>query len=114
MPPPGWWWTFVADVVDALARSIDYSGDESIFNVGGGSRIALNTALDIISGLMPGGLDVQYEDFAKGDVRHTYADISLARRELGYDPKTTVEVGIAREIDWLKTTLAKLGRGGAK
>jgi dTDP-L-rhamnose 4-epimerase len=37
----------------------------------------------------------------KGDVMHTYADISLARRELGYAPRVALEEGLTREIDWI-------------
>ena len=67
-----------------------------------------SAALDIISGILPGGLDVRYEDRAKGDVAHTYADVSLARRELGFAPKTTVEEGLAVEAEWLQDTLKRL------
>jgi UDP-glucose 4-epimerase len=100
--------TFVADIVEACSLAMDYGGESSVFNVGGGTRIALNTALDIISGILPKGLDVRYEDHAKGDVTHTYADISLAREELGYEPKTTVEEGLALEAEWLRAAYKRL------
>ena len=100
--------TFVSDVVDACLRAKDYSGDRSVFNVGGGTRITLNAVLDILAGILPNGVDVRYEDPAKGDVAHTYADISLAREELGYVPKTGVEDGIALEVEWLEAVLKKL------
>ncbi|MCK4774395.1 MAG: NAD-dependent epimerase/dehydratase family protein [Candidatus Krumholzibacteria bacterium] len=100
--------TFVSDIVEACTLAMEYDGDESVFNVGGGTRIALNAALDIISGILPRGLDVRYEGRAKGDVTHTYADISLARGELGYAPKTTVEEGLAMEAEWLQATLKRL------
>ena len=103
--------TFVGDVVDALARTMDYEGEEAVFNLGGGSRITLNTALDTIAGLLPGGLDVHYDEAAKGDVTHTYADISLANRELGYSPATSVPDGIALEVEWLRSALDKLREG---
>jgi UDP-glucose 4-epimerase len=100
--------TFVSDIVEACTLTMEYDGEHSVFNVGGGTRIALNSALDIISGILPAGLDVRYEDRAKGDVSHTYADISLARGELGYAPKTTVEEGLAMEAEWLQATLKRL------
>jgi len=100
--------TFVSDIVEACTLAMDYDGEESVFNVGGGTRITLNAALDIISGILPRGLDVRYEDRAKGDVTHTYADIGLAKGELGYAPKTTVEEGLAMETEWLQATLKRL------
>lgn len=99
--------TFVSDIVDGCLRAMDYKGDKSVFNLGGGSRISLNAALDIMADLLPGGLDARYEDMAKGDVTHTYADITLARNEMGYEPKMIVEEGIAREVEWLRDALQK-------
>jgi UDP-glucose 4-epimerase len=98
--------TFVDDVVGACRLAMDYSGKKTVFNIGGGSRITLNAVLDMLSESLPGRLDVRYEDAAKGDVTHTYADISLARAELGYAPKTRVEDGIAHEIEWLRAVHA--------
>jgi len=105
--------TFVSDIVDALMRSMEYAGPHSVFNVGGGTRITLNAALDILAEALPGGLDVQYEDPARGDVSHTYADISLAHKELGYTPQVGVEEGILREVEWLRAAQKKLPRGSS-
>jgi UDP-glucose 4-epimerase len=101
--------TFVSDVVDACRFAMEYSGKSTVFNVGGGTRITLNSVLDMLSGMLQESLDVQYEDAAKGDVAHTYADIDLARRELGYSPKIGIEEGIAREVEWLKAIHGRMG-----
>ncbi len=103
--------TFVSDVVDACLLAMAYAGDQTVFNVGGGSRITVNAVLDILSDARPGGLDVRYEAVAKGDVTHTYADIGRAREELGYAPKTNVEEGIAREVAWLRAVRKKIAGG---
>lgn len=94
--------TYIADIVDANLRAMEYSGNEAVFNVGGGSRITLNSALDILGDLVPGGLDVRYEERAKGDVTNTYADIELVHKELGYTPKANIEEGLAREVEWVR------------
>jgi UDP-glucose 4-epimerase len=101
--------TYVADIVTANLRAMDYEGAESIFNIGGGSRVALNVALDILSnGLSDSNVEVAYSDPVKGDVMHTYADIRLAKDELGYDPQTDLEAGLIREIEWVKSIREKL------
>jgi nucleoside-diphosphate-sugar epimerase len=41
----------------------------------------------------------------KGDMRHTYADTSLARTELGYQPAVGLEQGLTAEFRWLSETL---------
>jgi UDP-glucuronate 4-epimerase len=38
-----------------------------------------------------------------GDVPESFADIETSRRDLGFDPKTTIEVGLARFVEWYKT-----------
>lgn len=100
--------TFVSDVVDAILLAMDYSGSESIFNIGGGKRITLNSALDLLAEVLPHEVDVRYEEPAIGDVTHTYADIGLARRELGYSPQTSIDEGLAREVEWVQTLRKRL------
>jgi UDP-glucose 4-epimerase len=100
--------TFVSDIVEACTLAMNYLGDRSVFNVGGGTRITLNTALDILADALPEGVDVHYEDAAKGDVAHTYANIELAHEELGYTPKVGVDQGIAQEVEWLKDLRKRL------
>jgi len=93
--------TFVADAVDAnLAASI-YAGAATVFNIGGGSRVSLNSVLDLIGRVTGRTPDVRYREPQKGDVMHTLADISLAAREIGYAPRVGIEEGITREVEWL-------------
>jgi len=104
--------TYVSDIVDANLRAMEYTGTETVFNIGGGTRVTLNVALDILSGALPQPLDVAYEDPVKGDVTHTYADIGLANKELGYSPTVGLEEGIAKEVEWIRSTRSKeVGRG---
>jgi nucleoside-diphosphate-sugar epimerase len=105
--------TFISDIVDANLLAMRYDGSESVFNIGGGSRIALSAALDILTvALRAGGVvQVVFGDAVKGDVMHTYADIERARRELGYLPKVALEEGLAREVEWVSSTRRQLRAG---
>jgi nucleoside-diphosphate-sugar epimerase len=47
---------------------------------------------------------VTREDAQKGDMRDTYADTSLARRDLGFAPKVALEEGIQAEYRWLASS----------
>jgi UDP-glucose 4-epimerase len=100
--------TYIADIVEANCRAMEYDGEYSVFNVGGGSRVTLNEALDIIGAAVASEMDVTYMDPVKGDVTHTYADISLARKELGYEPKANLREGIGAEVDWVRFIRKKL------
>ena len=97
--------TFVDDAVDATIAAATADGAASPVNVGGGSQIALNEVLEAIERLTGRELQVERRDAAPGDVRHTSADLSRARDELGYAPRVGLEEGLRREIDWLRGRL---------
>jgi nucleoside-diphosphate-sugar epimerase len=100
--------TFVSDVVDANLAAMDYEGEEAVLNIGGGSRVTINRTLDLVGRYAVGDFDVRYSDTQKGDVPHTYADTSLAQRELTYSPKMDLDRGIEREADWLRHMLGSI------
>ncbi len=100
--------TFIDDIIEANILAMNCPDEENIFNVGGGSRIALNIVLDVINECCGGKLNVQFADQCKGDVLHTFADISLAQKVLGYIPKMSLEEGIAREVEWIKKLYSAL------
>jgi UDP-glucose 4-epimerase len=97
--------TFVSDIVAANVLAMQYEGEETLFNIGGGSRVSVNHVLNMVGRYANGEFDVQYKDNEKGDVKHTYADTSRARAELSFQPRTTLEEGIEREAEWIKSIL---------
>jgi UDP-glucuronate 4-epimerase len=44
----------------------------------------------------------QYEPLQDGDVPATYADIAAIQADLGFEPKTTIDVGVPRFVDWYR------------
>jgi len=103
--------TFIDDAVAANLSAMDYGGDATVFNIGGGSRVSLNHVLDVLGRVMNRKLDVRFFESQKGDVMHTYADVSLAARELDYAPRTSLEEGLAREVEGLESLYRRLGKG---
>jgi nucleoside-diphosphate-sugar epimerase len=98
--------TFVRDAVSATAAAGDRGVPGRVYNIGGGSRVSINQALDIIGRVAGRPLDVRREPSQKGDMRDTFADTALARADLGFIPTVTLEEGIAAEYRWLSTTPA--------
>ncbi len=97
--------TFVADAVRANLLSTAAPGTAAVFNVGGGARVSLREALDLLTaelaGLAPDCRpSVTYEETARGDVRHTYADRSRVEVAVGYAPRVALAEGLAREAAW--------------
>ncbi len=93
--------THVDDIVEAnwLASKNGLPGE--VFNIGGGSRISLNDVIPIIQDIVGREIEVRYEGTQKGDVRHTSADMTKARLELGYEPKMPIEEGLRDEYAWI-------------
>jgi UDP-glucuronate 4-epimerase len=94
--------TFVADVIAATrAAAITPTVGGRVYNVGGGSRVSVNDAIELIVSFAGRPLEVHHLEFEKGDVRNTGADTSRAQRELGFNPTTSVEAGLRAEFDWM-------------
>ena len=97
--------TFVADAVSATVAAATRGVPGRVYNIGGGSRVSINQVLEII-GRISGRRPVLNVDPAqKGDMRHTYADTSLARTDLGFGPTVGLEEGLAAEHKWLTDIL---------
>jgi UDP-glucose 4-epimerase len=78
-----------------------------VYNIGGGARKSLAEALELIAELVERELDVRHEAHQQGDVRDTGAEISRARRDLGFEPATSFEEGLRAELDWTRSTLVR-------
>ncbi len=95
--------TFVADVVAATrAAATSPAAGGEVYNVGGGSRISVNEALELISSCAGRPLEIRRLESEKGDVRNTGADTSRARRDLGFNPATSVAEGLRAEFEWMR------------
>ena len=95
--------TFVSDIVAAnlLAGEVPEAIGE-VFNIGGGCRVVLADVLQTMEQIMGKPLKKNYIDRARGDARHTSADISKAKKILGYQPQVPLAEGLAREWEWIQ------------
>lgn len=93
--------TFIDDAVAATIAAGRRGVAGRVYNVGGGSRVSINHVLEVIGHITGHPLDVSREAAQKGDMRDTYADTSLARADLGFAPRVTLEQGLIAEHAWL-------------
>jgi len=98
--------TFVADAVAATIAAGVRGVPGTAYNIGGGSRVSMNDVVKIIERIAGRPLKIRREDAQKGDMRDTYADTSLARKDLGFAPKVSLEEGIQAEYRWLASSPA--------
>ena len=97
--------TFVSDAVSATVAAARRGVPGRVYNIGGGSRVSINEVLDLIGRVVGRRPSIDIDPAQKGDMRHTYADTSLARGDLGFSPAVDLEQGLAAEHRWLTETL---------
>jgi UDP-glucose 4-epimerase len=94
--------TFIADVVAATRAAARAEGvGGQVYNIGGGARVSLNRALELLAGFAGRPLDVRREGPQHGDVVHTGADCARAGAELGFEPATGLAEGLEAELEWV-------------
>ncbi|GAB6066531.1 NAD-dependent epimerase [Aquifex pyrophilus] len=93
--------TFVEDVAEATVRALNLKGYE-ILNVGNNRPRALRELIELIERYTGKKVKVIYKDFHKADMRDTWADIDKAKKLLGWEPKTSLEEGVRRTVEWFK------------
>jgi nucleoside-diphosphate-sugar epimerase len=100
--------TYVANVVDGVLRACE-AGNVSgeTINVATGGRISLNELLAVMNGVVGTDLKAVYQEPRAGDVKDSQADISKARRLLGYEPIVALEEGLRHTIEWCRTEAAQ-------
>lgn len=90
--------TFVDDIVAGVLAAAERT--ETVgqtFNLGGGSRVSLNEVLAILGQVTGAQVRVARRGQQAGDVRHTWAEIAAAQRDLGYQPRTALAAGLQRQ-----------------
>ena len=95
--------TYIDNVVDETLRACTaphVSG--KVFNGGTGARITLNQVLKMLEKISGNKIQAQYDPPRTGDIKDSQADISLARKLLGYEPLVHFEEGLKKTWDWYK------------
>jgi nucleoside-diphosphate-sugar epimerase len=99
--------TYVANVVDGVLRACEAGGASGeVINVATGGRISLNQLFQTMRDLVGADVEPTYVEAREGDVRDSQADITKARRLLGYAPTVSFEDGLRRTVEWYRTATA--------
>lgn len=93
---------YVGDVANANLISLNKKIDMRIFNIGTGIETSVNEISDKLKNILNSKIDPIHGDAIKGEVRRIYLDVSLAKKELGWSPKTNLDNGLRKTIDWFK------------
>ena len=105
-------YTYIDDIIDGVAKAIDRAGGYRIYNLGESAPVPLSRLIELIEKEIGVAARVESLPDQPGDVRATWADVSRARRDLGYEPCVPIAEGIRRFVIWLKAQRAGAARGG--
>ncbi len=100
-------YTYIDDIIDGVVAAMERCSGYSIYNLGESRTTSLADLIRMIGEALGRKPRIETQPLQPGDVTITCADLTRARAELGYDPHTTVEEGLARYVTWLN--LAPLG-----
>lgn len=99
-------YTYIDDIVDGIIRSCNYVENNNdvyeILNLGNSSPVSLKEMINTIAEVLNKTPNIQELPMQPGDVERTFADISKAKKLIGYNPKTSFQEGIENFVKWYK------------
>ena len=96
-------YTYVDDIIDGVMAAIVYNKTNyEVINLGESRTVELNELISLLEAELDTHALVDRQPPQPGDVPQTFADISKARALLGYDPKTQIEEGLRRFVEWFR------------
>ena len=98
--------TYIDNVLEAnwkAARAAKVHGEA--VNISTATAVSVNTVVNTIKELLGKAIQPTYAPPRPGDIKHSLADVSLAKKVIGYEPTVSFDEGIRRAIDWYKENL---------
>ena len=95
-------WTYIDDIVSGVLSAADADYGFEIFNLGNSQPIVMRDLVTIIEGLLHLQAKIVAPPLPASEPPVTYADISKARRLLGYAPTVEIEEGMRRFLEWYR------------
>lgn len=94
--------TYVDDIVSGIIASVNKNYPEQVFNLGCGRQEELMDYVKMVEESCGKEAKKDYLPMQPGDVRASLADISKAKKMLGYEPKTTIREGVPKFVAWYR------------
>ncbi len=95
--------TYIDDVIQANIKGLECENNEAFgkgFNIGYSDHVDIKTLAENIIEATNSDSKIIFGEPRKGDIQDSYADINLAKNLLNYDPKTSLEDGLKKTIEW--------------
>ncbi|MGK5594163.1 MAG: GDP-mannose 4,6-dehydratase [Parachlamydiaceae bacterium] len=94
--------TYIDDIVCGILAVLDYQGTNELFNLGGHKPVELLYFVELLEKALGMKATIDLAPLQSGDILSTYADITESQEKLGFYPKTSIEEGIPKFVEWYK------------
>lgn len=95
-------YTYIDDLIEGMLGVINRHKGFEIYNLGESQTTSLKELIELVEEALGKKANIEMLESQPGDVSLTYADITKARRMLGYQPKVNMKEGIKRFVEWYK------------
>ena len=96
-------YTFADDIIAGVRAAIDYrDSNYEVINLGESRTVELRELISFLEQELGAKAQIDRQPLQPGDVPQTFADVTKARRLLGYDPQTQIEAGIREFVKWFR------------
>ena len=100
--------TYIDDIVEAIVAVLDKAPSaekppHTVYNVGNNQPARLGDFIDILEDLLGVKANRQSEPMQSSDVERTFADMTALERDFGFRPRTSLEVGLGKFVDWYRS-----------
>jgi len=95
-------YTYIDDIIDGTVAAMEKCAGYNIYNLGESKPISVNDLIVEIEKALGKKAKIDHLPKQPGDVERTYADITKAQQQLGYNPSTTIEQGLEKFAAWLQ------------
>ncbi len=94
--------TYIDDIVAGVLAAVDRCKGYHIYNLGNSNPVSLSDLIAAIESALGKKASIQRLPLQPGDVKRTFADVSLATKDLGYEPQTDLNTGLKQFVKWLR------------
>ena len=93
---------YVLDIAEFIANSIEKTPEHKLFNLANGTQVTVNQIFEDLKKISGYQGEAKHIEAIKGEVRDIVLDTTLAQKELGWKPKTSMEEGLRATFEDLK------------
>jgi len=98
-------YTYIDDIIDGVTAAIDYDKTNyEVINLGESRTVELRELISLLEKELDTHAIIERQPPQPGDVPQTFADVSKARALLNYQPKTQIEEGLRRFVEWFRVS----------